>query len=171
MQACGPIPPVPSLVACLENFSPSNGCRGSPRGLGCREQLAPCCPVTTQPEEALHRLMRSQRALTISRTSYVHYLRWNLRTLLLDSGVFCSNVGRALQLIFKTTEKEGLQGGEGDKSRVIRHRHIHDPGIQQEPCTKVWSSMGWSFSTRLSGKGPGSHVLIMQSRETLHILI
>jgi hypothetical protein len=56
--------------------------------------------------------------------------------LLLDSGVFCSNVGRELQLIFQTIAKEGLQGGEGDKSRVIRHRHIHDPGIQQEPSRK-----------------------------------
>jgi len=35
--------------------------------------------------------------------------------------------------ILKAIEKEGLQGGEGDKSRVVRHRHIHDPGIQQEP--------------------------------------
>ena len=33
-------------------------------------------------------------------------------------------------------EKEGLQGGEHDKSRVARHRHIHDPGIQQEPRLK-----------------------------------
>src|SRR5215831_3035002 len=33
-------------------------------------------------------------------------------------------------------EKEGLQGGEKDKSRVVRHRHIHDPGIQQEPRAK-----------------------------------
>src|SRR4029453_18092172 len=44
----------------------------------------------------------------------------------------------------KAIEKEGLQGGENDKSRVIRYRHIHDPGIQQEPCLKpVLLASGW----------------------------
>src|SRR5499425_3380423 len=33
----------------------------------------------------------------------------------------------------KAIEKEGLQGGQGDNNWVVRHRHIHDPGIQQEP--------------------------------------
>jgi hypothetical protein len=32
----------------------------------------------------------------------------------------------------KAIEKEGLQGGKGDNNWVGRHRHIHDPGIQQE---------------------------------------
>src|SRR5215510_3178803 len=35
------------------------GFRGSPRGRGCGEQLVPCFPVATQPEEALHHLIRS----------------------------------------------------------------------------------------------------------------
>jgi IstB-like ATP binding protein len=33
----------------------------------------------------------------------------------------------------KAIEKERLPGGTGDSNWVVRHRHIHDPGIQQEP--------------------------------------
>src|SRR5262245_17491458 len=35
--------------------------------------------------------------------------------------------------LLKAIEKEGLQGGKGDSNWVVRHRQIHDPGIQQEP--------------------------------------
>src|SRR5215471_14943950 len=35
--------------------------------------------------------------------------------------------------VCKAIEKEGLQGGTDDNNGVGRHRHIHDPGIQQEP--------------------------------------
>jgi len=42
-----------------------------------------------------------------------------LESLFLDSGVLCSNVVRESQRIFKAMEKEGLQGGEGDKSRGV----------------------------------------------------
>jgi len=44
----------------------SNGFSGSPRGLGCRERLAPWFPVATQPSEALHHQMKSQITSTIS---------------------------------------------------------------------------------------------------------
>ena len=54
-------------------------------------------------------------------------------SLLLDSGVFGSNVVREGQCFFKTIEKEGLQGGKGDEHEVGQPQHLHDPGIQQEP--------------------------------------
>jgi len=31
--------------------------------------------------------------------------------------------------MFKAIEKSGLQGWEHNQRRVVRHRHIHDPGI------------------------------------------
>jgi Type II intron maturase len=52
----------------------------------------------------------------------------------------------------KAIEKEGLQGGEGDKSRVGRHRHIHDPGIQQERRTKCAQYMRHGKPTHLAAR-------------------
>jgi len=43
------------------------------------------------------------------------------------------NMVREASLILKAIEKEGLQGGQGANNGGVRHRHIHDPGIQQEP--------------------------------------
>src|SRR5262249_48721677 len=57
------------------------------------------------------------------------------RSLLLDSGVFGSNVAREGHCLFKAMDKEGLRGGKGDNNEVRRPRYIHDPGIQQEPRT------------------------------------
>ncbi|ETX06305.1 MAG: hypothetical protein ETSY2_17945 [Candidatus Entotheonella gemina] len=54
-------------------------------------------------------------------------------TLLLDSGVLCVDIARGSQLIFNTLEKYGLREGEDDKNRMVQHRALHDPEIQQEP--------------------------------------
>ena len=63
-------------------------------------------------------------------TGPLHFFR---SSLFLDSGGLYANVVQEAQLIFKTIEKEGLQAGAKDQSRVVCSRHIHDPGIQQEP--------------------------------------
>ncbi len=35
----------------------------------------------------------------------------------------------------RSLKKKGLQGGKGDNNWVVRHRQIHDPGVQQEPLS------------------------------------
>jgi len=54
-------------------------------------------------------------------------------TLFVDAGGFGSRGVREAQRIFQALEKEGLEGGAHDTSRVVRHRHSHDPGLQQAP--------------------------------------
>ena len=49
--------------------------------------------------------------------------------LLLDAGGLCSNMVRESARIVKAMEKAGRHGGESDRSRVVRHRHSHDPGL------------------------------------------
>src|SRR5262245_24034400 len=53
----------------------------------------------------------------------------------------CSNVVRESSRILKAVEKAGRHGGESDKSRGVRHRHIHDPGIQQEPFYDAFTQL------------------------------
>jgi len=55
-------------------------------------------------------------------------------SLLLDAGIFGSNVVREVPCFFQAMAKEGRQGGQGDKHEVGQPQPIHDPGIQQEPC-------------------------------------
>src|SRR5262245_8859580 len=60
--------------------------------------------------------------------------------------------------LLKAVEKEGLQGGKGDNSWVGRHRHIHDPGIQQEPgrnMAHVRYSAARSWNPRM-GEAPAN---------------
>jgi hypothetical protein len=51
----------------------------------------------------------------------------------MDSGVLGSPRVRAAPRLVQVLAHPGLQEGEQDTQRVVRHRRIHDPGIQQEP--------------------------------------
>ena len=51
-------------------------------------------------------------------------------SLLLDSGVFGFPMAQEFSRIFEALEKSGLTGRDRDTNRVIRPRHVHDPGIQ-----------------------------------------
>src|SRR5215471_2552216 len=87
-------------------------CRWAPSSLGQRRADA------WQPREGRRRGMPAP--------SFRHTLVW-------DSGVFSSNGVREAQRILKTIDTEDIPGGWGDNNGIGRHRHIHDPGIQQEP--------------------------------------
>src|SRR5262249_24600285 len=52
----------------------------------------------------------------------------------------------------KDIEKEGFQGGTSENNRVVRHRHIHDPGIQQEPSTHIHDDRQADSSTLCVGQ-------------------
>src|SRR5262247_2086792 len=67
-------------------------------------------------------------------------------SLLSDSGGLCSRVVREALLLLKTPAKEGLQGREQDKSRMVHQRHIHAPGIQPEPRRHVPHVVAWRIS-------------------------
>src|SRR6266545_3922013 len=47
------------------------------------------------------------------------------------------SVAQEFSRIFEALEKSGLTGRERDTNRVIRPRHVHDPGIQEEPRTRL----------------------------------
>src|SRR5215831_17813963 len=87
-------------------------CRWAPSSLGQRRADA------WQPREGRRRGTPAP--------SFRHTLVW-------DSGGFSSNGVREAQRILKTIDTEDMPGGWGDNNGVVRHRHIHDPGIQQEP--------------------------------------
>src|SRR6266851_2798948 len=81
--------------------------------------------------------MRPQSLITEATTP-----RWSRRSTLTDSMRTPSNFmalspqdiqGRVYNLFLFCTCSMSVQGRENDQSRVVRHRHIHDPGIQQEP--------------------------------------
>ena len=54
-------------------------------------------------------------------------------TSFLDARVLGSSIVREVNSLFQAIEKEGLYGGKTDNNKVGRPRHMHDPGIQQEP--------------------------------------
>ena len=87
-------------------------CRWAPSSLGQRRADA------WQPREGRRRGTPAP--------SFRHTLVW-------DSGGFSSNGVREAQRILKTIDTEDIPGGWGDNNGIVCHRHIHDPGIQQEP--------------------------------------
>src|SRR5262249_41038257 len=58
----------------------------------------------------------------------------------------------------KTIEKEGLQGDKGNNNEIGRPRHIHDPGIQQEPGSKTGTTAQADAQGPPTQKGGGHPV-------------
>ena len=97
-------------------------------------------------KKSVHRSLRyalrltAQRASRASGSSVSSWqsmvpLSWvgMVNALFLDAGVVASRVVRDAQRICKALDKEGLQGGWHVKRPVVRHWHMHDPGIQDKP--------------------------------------
>src|SRR5439155_27095517 len=75
-------------------------------------------------------------------------------------GSYAPTLSEKRHPFFRPLKKEGLQGGASDKSRVVRPRHIHDPGIQQEPSS-IPSML--ASPTRKSNTAPGSRLLALST--------
>jgi hypothetical protein len=82
-------------------------------------------------QEQIRELQLQQQIQSLQEQSRTKLLQQELnRSLLVDSGVLGFHAVHKSLLIYKAIEKEGLLGRDRDKSRIVRPRHVHDPGIQ-----------------------------------------